>query len=125
MNSPARVGKLALDGSLFHDRLWASGALQYLSDRQTFTGSSVPAEYLVNLTLTPRRLPDGVEAQFGIRNLLNREYWDPAGVGQSSDRIEQDGRSFFVRVSWGLEAEAKPAKQSAGATPSAFRKDQP
>ncbi len=123
VNSAQRVGKLLLDGSFFRDRLWASGDLQYVSERGTLTGSSLPPVYLVNFSLTNRSPARGVELQFGIRNALNRQYWDAAAPGQPSDRIEQDGRSFFVRVSWGMDAEKKQAKQNA--EPSAAMKAEP
>jgi len=41
-----------------------------------------------------------MELQAGIRNLFNYRYWDPAGTVQALNSIQQDGRSFFVRLSW-------------------------
>jgi outer membrane receptor protein involved in Fe transport len=124
VNSPARVGKLLLETPLWGNRFSASGALQYLSDRGTFTGGSVPPVYLVNFTLASRPLPGGLEMQLGIRNLLNRHYWDPAGTGQVMDRVEQDGRCFFARISWGPQAEKKPDRAQLGAS-GASGKDRP
>src|SRR5262249_8107661 len=87
-------------------RQWsASGEFQYLSERATFAGGSVPPAYLINLTVASRPLPGGIEMQLGIRNLLNRRYWDPAGIGQVMDRVEQDGRCFFLTVAWGSRFE--------------------
>ena len=120
VNSPARVGKLLLETPLWKGRFSASGALQYLSDRETFAGGAVPPAYLVNFSLASKPLPGGLEIQVGIRNLLNRSYWDPVGTGQVMDRIEQDGRSFFARLSWGPQSEKKAdraqpeASQAAG-----------
>ena len=107
VNSPARVGKLLVDTPLWGDRLSASAALQYLSDRSTLTGDSVPRVYLINFSLASRELPGGLEMQFGMRNLLNRRYWDPVGTGQVMDRVEQDGRCFFLRISWGPPPESR------------------
>lgn len=104
VDSPRRVGKLLIDGWLWGDRLSASGALQYSSERRTFTGGLVPAAYLVNFILATRRIARGLEVEFIVRNLLNARYWDPSGEGHSTDRIEQDGRSFSVRLSWGITA---------------------
>jgi outer membrane receptor for ferrienterochelin and colicins len=107
VNSRARVGKLLIETPLWGNRFSASGALQYLSDRRTFTGASVPAVYLVNFSLANRPMLGGLEMQLGIRNLLNRRYWDPVGTGQVMDRVEQDGRCFFARISWGPPSEKK------------------
>jgi len=116
LNSPARVGKLLMDAQLFGGRLLASGALQYESDRGAFGGGSVPDVYLVNVSFDLRRLPNDLEMQFGVRNLLNRRYWDPVNVAEGMDRLEQDGRCFFVRLSWVPQSEQK-SKSSSGIRP--------
>ena len=106
VNSPARIAKLLLDAPIRGDRLSLSGAFQYLSDRATLGGNTVPPVYLVNLGLASRSwLPGGLEVQMGIRNLFNRRYWDPVGPGNPMDTVQQDGRSFFVRFSWAPETE--------------------
>jgi iron complex outermembrane receptor protein len=116
VNCPTRVGKLLLDTPLLGDRLSLSGALQYLSERGTLAGATVPSVYLVNVTVASRRaLPGGLEIQAGIRNLFDRRSWDPAAVGESMDRIEQDGRSFFVRLSWAPPREKGPDRKSRAA----------
>ncbi len=122
VNSPARVGKLLFEAPLHGDRLSVSGALQYLSERRSFAGAEVPAVYLVNLTLASRRLPGGFDFSFGIRNLLNRRYWDPIGTNQGMDVVEQDGRSFFARVTWGPSHEKTEGKAVSSAP--AIRKDE-
>jgi outer membrane receptor protein involved in Fe transport len=60
----------------------------------------VPPVYLVNLTAASRRLPGDTELLVGIRNLFDYRYWDPAGTVQAMNTIQQDGRSFFMRLSW-------------------------
>jgi len=107
LNSPARVGKLLMDAQLFGGRLSMSGALQYMSERGTFGGGLVPDVYLVNLSFDVRRLPSDLELQFGVRNLMNGKYWDPVSVANGVDRLEQDGRCFFVRLSWTPQSEMK------------------
>ena len=99
INSPARVGKLLVEGPLFGDRWWWSAGLQYLSERDTFLTGAVPAVYLVNASLTSRRLPKDMEVELGVHNLLNRRYWDPVGVAQGNVQ-EQDGCGVFLRLSW-------------------------
>lgn len=110
VNSPAQVGKFLLEMPLHHDRFTASAALQYMSERRTFAGDDVPPVYLVNVALASRRLTRGVDLQFGIRNLLNRRSWDPVGTNQGVDVVEQQGRCFFGRVTWGPEREQRQAQ---------------
>lgn len=104
-NSPARIGKFLLEIPLAKDRLSAAAAFQYMSERRTLAGNSVPPVSLVNLTLASRRLASGVDLQFGIRNLLDRRYWDPVGTNEGMDMVEQDGRCWFGRITWGPERE--------------------
>jgi outer membrane receptor for ferrienterochelin and colicins len=118
VNSPARVGKLLVDWPVWHNRWSVSGGLQYLSQRTTLPGGSVPPAYLVNLTAASRRLPGDMELQLGIRNLFNYRYWDPAGTVQEMDRIQQDGRSFFVRLSWAPQRKTDEAPRTGAAGPS-------
>jgi len=122
VNSPAEVGKLLLEAPLNGDRLSVSGALQYLSERRTLAGTYVPAVYLVNLTLASRRLPGGFDINLGIRNLLNRRYWDPVGTNLRMDVIEQDGRCVFARMTWVPRQEKTEAKPAPSAS---AQKDQP
>lgn len=124
VDSPARVGKFLLDAPLFRDRFSASAALQYLSARNTIAGDSVGAVYLVNLTLASRGLlPAGFELQVGIRNLLNWHYSDPAEALQMIDTVPQDGRNFFVRISWARSPELKEpgSRRPAARSPGVFQ----
>jgi len=116
VNSPARIGKLLVDKPLWKGRFALSGALQYLSERTTLAGNELPPFYRVNLALSSRRLPGDVQLQAGILNLLNHKDWSPAGTVQESDRIEQEGRSFFLRISWSASRESDGARKSKAGT---------
>jgi outer membrane receptor for ferrienterochelin and colicins len=117
VNSPARVGKLLLDSPLWRNRWSLSGGLQYLSERLTVGGGTVPAVYLVNFTAAARRLPGNMELTFGIRNAFNYRYWDPAGTVQQLESIQQDGRSCFMRLTWAPERTVDDARGRGGANP--------
>jgi iron complex outermembrane receptor protein len=108
VNSPARVGKLLLDSPVWRQRWSLSGGLQYLSERLTLNGSNISPVYLANFTAAGR-LPGDMELAFGIRNVFNYRYWDPAGRVQEMESIQQDGRSCFVRVTWAPERKADTA----------------
>ena len=119
INSPARIVKLLLDVPLHDGRLSLSGGFQYLSERATLAGNFVPPVYLVNLALASRSwMPGGVEIQAGIHNLFNRRYWDPVGPAEQMDIVQQDGRSFFVRLSWGSQFDRQTRGLNAASTTS-------
>ena len=109
VNSPTGLGKLLLDSPVWRNRWSISGGLQYLSRRTTLTSGTVPPVCLVNLTGVGRRLPGDMELELGIRNLFNYSYSDPAGRVQETDRVQEEGRSFFVRVSWAPERKTDSA----------------
>lgn len=118
VNSPARVGKLLLDSPVWRNRWTFSGGLQYLSERLTLGGATVPPVYLVNFTATARRLPGDMELTFGLRNAFNYRYWDPAGAVQEMESVQQDGRSCFMRLTWAPERTVDDARGRGAANPS-------
>lgn len=97
-NSPSWIAKFRAAAPLAHDRLWAAAAMQYLSTRRTVAGEIVPSVWLTDLTFTTRKLHPDFDIQFGVRNLLNRVYYDPAGVDLPEQMLQQDGRSIFLKL---------------------------
>jgi len=99
-NSPGWVGKLRAQAPVFKDHLHVAAALQYLSARNTFADAVVPSYWLTDLTLTSNRIHPDYDVQFGVRNLLNRAYYDPASSGLYEDRLLQNGRAVFLKLIW-------------------------
>jgi iron complex outermembrane receptor protein len=99
-NSPRAMAKMNFStplpwGSL---RLGAEG--QWLSSRKTDVGT-VPAYGVANLTLLRPLAKDGWEVSASVFNLFDRRYADPVAPDvavQSRDRMEQDGRTFRIKV---------------------------
>jgi iron complex outermembrane receptor protein len=100
VNSPDRIAQFHASTPLLRNRLELSGAIRYLSARDTRTESQVPPSCVADVTLSTVRLHRDFDLQAGVRNLLDRRYWDPTGYATSMDRIAADGRSVFLRVSW-------------------------
>jgi len=98
VNSPTCIAKWRAAMPLAHNKLWAAAAMQYLSPRRTVAGDIVPTEWLTDLTFTTRKLHPDFDFQFGVRNLLNRAYYDPAGTGLPEQMLREDGRSIFVKL---------------------------
>jgi outer membrane receptor protein involved in Fe transport len=102
-NSPHAVAKLRGALPLLKNRLQAAAALQYLSRRGTLGGAEVPAYWLADVTLTTRRLHPDFDVQFGVRNLFNRAYYDPASPGLIEDQLLENGRSIYLKLIWGTK----------------------
>jgi outer membrane receptor protein involved in Fe transport len=103
-NSPGAVAKVRGSLPLLKKKLQAATAIEYLSPRRTVSYAEVPPYTLVDLTLTTNRIHPDFDVQFGVRNLFNRVYYDPAGLGLVQDRIRQDGRSVFLKLIWRSKA---------------------
>ena len=67
-----------------------------MSERQTFAGGVVTPVYVTDITVTSGRLHPAFDLQFGVRNLFDRQEWDPASPDQGLDRLARDGRRIFL-----------------------------
>jgi len=99
-DSPGCVAKMRGSFPLVKNKLQVAAALQYVSSRETASFNQVPSYWLTDFTLTTRNLHPDFDLQFGVRNLLNQAYYDPAGAGLIQQRIRQDGRSVFLKFIW-------------------------
>ena len=98
VNAPSCIAKWRAAAPMFQNKLWAAAAMQYLSPRRTVADSGVPSVWLTDLTLTTRKLHPDFDIQFGVRNLLNRVYYDPAGAGLPEQMLRENGRSIFLKL---------------------------
>jgi outer membrane receptor for ferrienterochelin and colicins len=99
-NSPAQISKVRLGaplGGAFRERLELSGALQWISARNSWTGDRLGGALLADFTGTLKLHPR-FDLVAGVRNALDRRYEDP--IFLSVDRLRGDGRSAFVRLVW-------------------------
>ena len=109
-DSPKHLGKLNLSVPLLKDKIFAGVEFLYVSKRTTMhLGTDVQGEDatgygIVNLTLFSQNLIKGLELSASVYNLLDRRYFDPATQGQGrthlQDVIEQDGRTFRVKLTY-------------------------
>lgn len=97
-NSPRLLGKLVVSAPLSGGWVLA-GQWQAMSSRRSLS-SRVPGAGVVNLSLTSPRLGALGQLVFGVHNLGNRHYVDPASSAFSQDALAQDGRQ--IRLSWVL-----------------------
>ncbi len=109
-NSPANLVKLNLGLPLLHQKLFAAADAQYTGARSTLAGDTLAGYALLNGTLTGHVWDHHLDVSASIYNLTNTKYADPGRPEDPEDSIQQDGRTFAVKVTFRLFDEAA-AKQ--------------
>lgn len=102
VNSPRHLAKLNYSLPVWDTALRAGTEAQYNSGRKTLAGSSAGGYSVFNFTLRSAKVITGMELSASIYNLLNRRYADPARPEHVQTLIPQDGRSFFLQLSYQL-----------------------
>ncbi len=100
-NAPEHLAKLNLVVPIITERFFAGIEEQYTSPRTTVAGQRTESFAVTNLTLFGRSPQHRVEASFSIYNVFNKKYSDPvSGVLSPLDSIQQDGRTFRVKLTY-------------------------
>jgi outer membrane receptor for ferrienterochelin and colicins len=99
-NSPRHIAQL----NLFAPWLGARGGtgleMRYMSSRKTLGNGSVGGFLIADLTVLYRTLLPNLELSAGIYNIFNRRFYDPGGAEHVQDALQQDSRSFRVRMGY-------------------------
>lgn len=99
-NSPRHVAKAGLLVPLMKDAVFAGVEEQYVSKRRTYAGTEVGGAAVMNLTLSARRLAKGLDISASVYNLFDRQFFDPVSPDHMQPAIEQDGRSWRLKVTY-------------------------
>lgn len=97
-DSPQSMAKLNTSIPVFRSAARIGAELQYVSQRRTLAGGVASPYLLTNLTLSSVGLPGGLELSTSLYNLFDVRYFDPASSNLVQDKIQQDGRSFRVKL---------------------------
>jgi iron complex outermembrane receptor protein len=105
--------KFNLSAPLIKDKLFVGAEYQFTSERLSLHNTTdasgepitVPGETaggygVVNLTLFSQKLIKNLEFSASVYNLLNTRYLDPASDFHVQDLIQQDGRTFRVKLTY-------------------------
>ncbi|HJX16333.1 MAG TPA: hypothetical protein VJ386_11415, partial [Candidatus Deferrimicrobiaceae bacterium] len=95
---PRILAKFNLAAPVIKEKLFAGAEVQYTSSRKTVQGNRTNGFWLTNLTLSTPRLWERVALSASVYNLFDRDYGDPASTEHLQDVIDQDGRTFRVKV---------------------------
>jgi len=99
-NSPQHMVKLNVSAPLLPDRLFAGLEVHYMSERRTLSGKHTSDFFVTNLTLFSQNFLDGVELSSSLHNLFDERYGDPGSGEHRQDIIEQDGRTFWLKLKY-------------------------
>jgi iron complex outermembrane receptor protein len=97
-NSPRHLAKLSLIAPLFQKKLFAGLELQYQGSVRTLSGAAEDDFLVGNLNLSAEQLVKGLDASIGVYNLFDTRYGYPGAEEHLQDVIEQDGRSFRLKL---------------------------
>ena len=99
-NSPTDIAKLQLGAPLHGEKVTANLELLYVGNRLTLLGEHTGDTVLVNATLFAREVVPGIEFSASLYNAFDTRYRVPGGVNHTQDTIEQDGRTFRLKLTW-------------------------
>lgn len=99
-NSPRHLAKLNLSIPLARRKVFASFQGLYTSERLTLTGRNLPAFFVSNATAFSKSLFRGVQVSAGVYNLFNVRYADTGAEEHRQDSIQQDGRSYRLKLTY-------------------------
>ncbi len=99
-NSPRHLAKLNLIVPFIKEKFFAGLEEQYMSKRKTLAGNYAKGFFVSNLTLYSRNLLKRLEISGSVYNLFNKKYGDPGGEEHLQDLIQQDGRTYRVKLTY-------------------------
>ena len=97
-NSPRHMAKLNFTVPLI-DKSWFAGVEgQFLGRRLTLLQNSLASYQVFNLTLVGHTLGKHLGVSASAFNVLDKKYFDPGRPEDPEDAIQQDGRSFRIKL---------------------------
>ncbi|HKW29011.1 MAG TPA: TonB-dependent receptor [Verrucomicrobiae bacterium] len=107
-DSPMHLIKFNASVPLWRDKIFAGLEVQYTSKSHTvyeafpatLAGADAPGYAVVNFTLFSRNLIKNLDLSASVYNLLDKTYYDPSSRFHLQNAIQQDGRTFRVKLTY-------------------------
>ena len=80
--------------------MFAGIEVQYASEAKTLSGEYADDYSVTNLTVLTKNLLEGLEFSASVYNLFDENYGHPGSGELEQDIIEQDGRTFRLKVTY-------------------------
>ncbi len=97
-NSPSPMAKLNLSIPLMGQSLVAGIDGQFLGRRLTLLQNSLSSYQVFNLTLLGHKFGKHLDVAASVYNIFDKKYFDPGRPEDPEDAIQQDGRSFRIKL---------------------------
>jgi iron complex outermembrane receptor protein len=97
-NSPRQMAKLNLTVPLPQQSLVLGIDGQFLGRRMTLAQNSLGSYQVFNLTLLEHDFRKHLDVAASVFNFLDKRYFDPGRPEDPEDAIQQDGRSFRIKL---------------------------
>jgi len=97
-NSPGPMAKLNVIVPLIDQRLTAGVEGQFLGRRLTLLQDSLSSYQVFNVTLLGHTVGKHLDLAASVFNVLDKRYFDPGRPEDPEDAIQQDGRSFRIKI---------------------------
>lgn len=108
-DSPMHLVKFNGSVPLWQDKIYAGLEVLYQSSShtvytdlsgETLPGPDTPGYAVANVTLLSRNIVKNLEFSASIYNLLDNKYYDPSSRFHLQNVIQQDGRTFRVKLTY-------------------------
>ena len=100
VNSPEHMVKANLIVPVWREKVFVGLEEQYMSGRQTLDGSNAGGFVTMNVTLFGTEIVRGLDVSVSVYNIFNQSYGDPGGPEHVMQVIQQDGRTFWVKLTY-------------------------
>ena len=97
-NSPRQMAKLNLMVPLLEQSLVVGVEGQFLGRRLTLAQNSLGSYQVFNLTLLEHAFGKHLDVAASVFNVLDKKYFDPGRPEDPENAIQQDGRSFRIKL---------------------------
>ena len=99
-NSPKHLGQFNFGMPLIKEKIFAGVDALYMTKRKTGADNYAKGFFVSNFTIFSGKLISGFEISASVYNLFNEKYGDPGSEEHVQDIIQQDGRSFRIKLSY-------------------------
>ncbi|MBF0560281.1 MAG: TonB-dependent receptor, partial [Nitrospirae bacterium] len=100
VNSPKHLAKLNVTFPIWSDKIFGGAEEQFSSSRRTLLGDSTGCSYVTNVTIFSQKIIRNLEFSGSIYNLFDQKYGDPGAEEHREDLIEQNGRTFRLKLTY-------------------------
>jgi iron complex outermembrane receptor protein len=99
-NSPMHLAKINAVIPILREKIFSGIELQYTGKRKTLAYENAGGFILTNVTLFGHNLLKNLDFSASVYNLFDKKYGDPGASEHRQDIIEQDGRTFRVKLTY-------------------------